>query len=311
MAYSSGGLIAATDYNSFANGTNQINQFWNVGSGDAGYGQTALSAVSASGTVTATQWSTMLNYVNAAAAHQGISGVGTLGSSITPGVVATYIANLGTAINNAYSSRLSFASQGSTTAGTVYGYNPSSGSTASALGEYSFTRTVAFSSGDAARYFFNSGGQLNFVTTGVTNNDSNGRSADLVTLIGTNLGSISAFRAHSNGGRSGTSGTLNTNATGIGYYESTVAEKTLVYVTSTSYPYNGDYAKVNVYTSAQNASGHGDMGSTVYIKGIVYLNALQSDFGNKGFNITWNHRIDVVYPESSNLGNSWGTVTIS
>jgi hypothetical protein len=64
MAYSQGGLIAATDYNTFINGTNQLNTVWGTGTGDAGYGQTALSAVSSSGKVTATQWASLINTPN-------------------------------------------------------------------------------------------------------------------------------------------------------------------------------------------------------------------------------------------------------
>ena len=65
MAYSQGGLIAATDYNNFVGaypslGTGTINAVWATGSGSAGYGQTALTQAAASaGTITATQWATL------------------------------------------------------------------------------------------------------------------------------------------------------------------------------------------------------------------------------------------------------------
>ena len=32
---------------------------------------------------------------------------------------------------------------------------------------------------------------------------------------------------------------------------------------------------------------------------------------NESIGVTWNHRIDVVFPETTYLTNSWGTVTIT
>jgi hypothetical protein len=55
MTYSSGGLIQATDYNGFVGGATTagtINYVWSTGNGQFGYGQTALSQVSATNTVT-------------------------------------------------------------------------------------------------------------------------------------------------------------------------------------------------------------------------------------------------------------------
>ena len=58
MTYSIGGLIEATDYNGFASTTvgANVNDVWGTGSGDKGWGQTALTTVAVAGTVTATQW---------------------------------------------------------------------------------------------------------------------------------------------------------------------------------------------------------------------------------------------------------------
>ena len=64
MAYSQGSVIAAADYNTLINGTNQLNTVWGVGSGNAGYGQSAISTVASSDTVTATQWATVINRLN-------------------------------------------------------------------------------------------------------------------------------------------------------------------------------------------------------------------------------------------------------
>ena len=86
MSYSQGGLIAATDYNNFLTGTNQLNTVWGTGVGTAGYGQTALSTVSAGGTVTAAQWASLINTLNSALTHQSGSGSGL--SAPTAGTVS-------------------------------------------------------------------------------------------------------------------------------------------------------------------------------------------------------------------------------
>jgi hypothetical protein len=74
MTYSVGGLIQATDYNGFASTTTggNVNVLWGTGTSDAGYGQsTTLATVSASGTVTATQWASLVNRISSIASHQG------------------------------------------------------------------------------------------------------------------------------------------------------------------------------------------------------------------------------------------------
>jgi hypothetical protein len=317
MAYQQGGVITYTDFNNIV-GANPVNSrgvfntVWGIGNGDTGYGQSFSQSASQGGTVTATQWGTLINSINNMSKHQSSGGTTPAQiSTVAPGNVITYLGSIGTALNTLYDNRLNYSSQGSTVQSSVFGFNCASGSNPAAL-QFTQVRTVSFASGDAARYFFNAGGKLNIVTTGVSNNDGQGRSGDLVTLIGSNLGSINGFGAHSNGGRTGSGGSVSQNHTGQGYYESQTGEpQSLAYINSTNYPYSGDWCAVNAYTSAQNASGNGDHGATVYIKLYVYVGALQSDYGNKGVNITWNHRIDVVYPESTNLSASWGTVTVS
>ena len=75
MTYSSGGLIQATDYNNFITGSNQFNTVWSTGTGNAGYGQTALSAAATVGSnVTASQWATLITALNKALTHQSGSG---------------------------------------------------------------------------------------------------------------------------------------------------------------------------------------------------------------------------------------------
>ena len=72
MTYSSGSLIQSADYNGFVGPTASggtaganINDIWGVGSGDKGFGQTAVSNSSVAGTITATQWASLVNTLSA------------------------------------------------------------------------------------------------------------------------------------------------------------------------------------------------------------------------------------------------------
>jgi hypothetical protein len=313
MAYSSGGLIAATDYNnlvgtSTSTTSGQINTVWAVGNGARGFGQTAVSTVSATGLVTATQWATLTNAINSTLAHQSATGVGLTAN--TAGQTITAVTSVTTALTTVYNNAALFATQGTTTTGSVF--SPAiSVAVGTAYNAVYATRSVTFSSGNAARYFFNAGGQINLVVTGVTNNNATARSADAVTLIGTNFGGYTVFRNTTSGGRTGTGGTLNTNATTVGYRGLTATSlgTTLSLITSTTASYTTDQHVLYAYTSAQNVSGNGDFGATVYLQLALYSPA-HSGF-NDALNVTVNHRVDIVYPETTNLTNSWGTATVA
>lgn len=314
MAYSSGGLIAATDYNGFVGAstsatTGQLNAVWSTGNGARGYGQSAISQAAATGgTVTATQWSSLINSLNSVYFHQ--SGVGSGISAVTAGSTIAYLSSLSGALGTIYTNGLSYASQGATTTGSVYSPNLTSVNTTAAQ-SMSFTRTITFASADQARYFFNAGGQLNFISTSVTNNDASSRSADLVALAGSYLVNISNIRATTNGGKSGTGGTVNTNNTALGYYSLTTSGQNIVSINSAAYTYTGDYVTAAIRSSG-TAGSNGDTGSVVYLDFYLYSSARTAgEQWNQTLNVTWNHRVDIVYPESTNLTNSWGTVTVS
>jgi len=329
MTYSSGGLIDANDYNNIvgtspSSTANRINTVWAVGNGQYGYGQTAIGQVSSAGLVTATQWATAINNLNSIRTHQSGSGTG-IGAP-TSGSLAAYLSTFQTNVNTAYTNALTFASQGTTTTGTNNATGETNATTQSAIA-FTVTRTATFASADQARYFFNAGGQLNFVISSVTNNDATTRSGDMVTLLATNLGGVSAFRAASNGGRTGTSGTVNTAATSIGYYGLTTSNQVLSQITSATAGYTGDYVYLGAQSSGASGS-NGDKGNVVTFTLYMYSAARAAlptppaagpggtpptinTSVNDSINVTVNHRVDIVYPETTNLSASWGTVTIA
>ena len=324
MAYSQGGIIAAADYNTFINGSNQLNTVWATGTGNAGYGQTAIGTVSQAGTVTAAQWATLINTLNSARTHQSGSGSGI--SATTAGTTINYLSTLQTNVDSAYTNRTTFATQGATTTGTATNTNFTCTNVVTAQ-TFTVSRTATFASADAARYFFNAGGQLNFVCGTATNTGATNRGADLVTLVNTNFISYPAFRQGSGGGRSGTLGTVITNATGIGYYQLTTTDQNLVKITSTTTPYTGDYIQLAVRSNGVQGV-NADTGTVITFTLTLYSDT-QSTYTAPGaagpggtapvvntttedsINITVPNRIDIVYPESTNITATWGTVTIT
>lgn len=328
MSYAQSGLIAASDYNGFVGGattpSGTINYVWSTGNGQFGYGQTALNQVSSTGLITATQWASAINTLNAIKTHQSGSGTG-IGAP-TAGTLISYLSTLSSSISTVNTNKLSFNTQGSTTTGSNNATALSSAN-GTAAQTFTITRTATFASADAARYFFNCGGQINFVISSSTNGGGTNRGADLVTLASTNFISYPAFRAASGGGKTGTGGTVNTNSTTIGYYNLTTSFQTLCKITATTSPYTGDYIQLDVKSNGVQGS-NADVGTVVTFQLTLY-SAAQSAYPappanppgtgstttntttEDAISITVNNRLDVVYPEVSNLTSSWGTVTIA
>lgn len=154
MTYSSGGLIQASDYNTFQTNLNAV---WSTGTGDSGWGQTALSAVSTGGIVTATNWSTLV--ANLATAGAQTSTTVTSRSAPTTGTLISILANVATDITSVTTNRGNAASSGTTsttwTGSTAKTTATGAGTTAWTI---TFTHTVTFPSADQARYFWNAGG---------------------------------------------------------------------------------------------------------------------------------------------------------
>ena len=317
MSYASTGTIQAADFNALAWGGTQgtytaspvnIAYVLGVGSGAFGYGQvvTNLNTISAAGIVTATQWSGLLTSLNVCVQHQSGAAAAISVPTLTSGATATYSAALNTAVTTINTNSSTFTAQGATTTGATF--SPViSAATGVAYAAVFATRTVTFASGDAARYFFNAGGQLNLVIISSTNN-ATARSVDVSTLLVTNVGGMTAFRNVSNGGRTGTGGTLNTNSTTIGYQGLTTGAVSLIQVTSTTAAYTTDYAQIQMLSSAQNVSAHGDKGAVVSFN--LYLNAPTHAL-NAVLSVTLNHRVDIVYPETTYLVSQWGTPVVA
>jgi hypothetical protein len=311
MSYAQFGLIQATDFNTLVGGNptataNTLNATWATGSGTAGYGQTAVANVTAGNTVLATSWNALVSNTASAASHQGSS----ITSVTAPvaGATVTYISAVPTNLQTIYTNRLNAATQSGTTANTA-----TRGTTwTTAL---TFTHTATFANGDAARYFFNSGGQLKMTVTHANN-------AAGINLLFNNLCSnvgtvvLSALS-------SGTANIVGTTYNGItkvggGGNSPTISQNNGYYALTAS--------NANVFTQTASTGPSGYLSS--FIRFIVKSNGTVGSNGDAGNVITistvWDEVPDglvvgtgsattltVVPPETGNIANTWGTITLS
>ena len=186
MTYSVGNTIVATDYNGFisTNAAN-INGIWSTGAASFGYGETAVSTVSAAATITATQWSTLNSRVSSMASQTGT----TITSRTNPTVGDTIaiLANLNTDITNITTNRGNAVASGAQTV-AFSGTSSKTTDTGSGNSAWSitFTHTITWASADAARYFFNAGGRIKWeCNKSSTGNDGDAEWNDLAnTLVG-------------------------------------------------------------------------------------------------------------------------------
>lgn len=228
MTYSAGGLIQATDYNGFVSTTAgaNVNATWSTGTTSAGYGQTAIATVSAAGTVTATQWASLVNTIASMASHQGTTI--TSRTAPTTGTTISILAALNTDITNCYNNRGNAAANGTQFTGWT-GTNSKTAATSGANWTITFTNTVTFASADAARYFFNAGGRIKLdvskTATGALgdpewNDLANTLCGDIFFTGGAYSQTI-AGTAYTGTTKVGGTGTPNTLATTTGYFDLT------------------------------------------------------------------------------------------
>ena len=326
MTYSSGGLIQATDFNGFVStGTPDINDIWSTGATDSGWGQTALSTVSVGGTVTATNWASLVNTL-ASLGSQTATTI-TSRSAPTAGQTISVLAAVSTDITSCNTNRANAAAVGSTsTTWTGAAAKTTTTGTGNAAWSITWTQTVTFPSADQARYFFNAGGRI-YITM---NKSSTGldSDADWNTFIG-KVGTISftgiagsktlAGTAYTGTSRQGgTGGTLNILSSSIGWYALTAgaAATNLFQLYDDLSVYTGDYVLI---TAAKNA------GSTAITFVTTWVSTARTGAGQNtqisggtdttspfsAYGTAPTVLCRFVPPSTTYLSNSWGTPTVS
>jgi hypothetical protein len=311
MSYAQYGLIESTDFNTLAGGnpsttSGKINTVWATGTGDAGYGQTAISNVSSGGSILASDWAGLVNATANSAAHQGTSITSVTAPS--SGGVITFNSAIASNLTTIYNSRLNAASQGGTSANTV---TRGSAWTSS----LTFTQTATFASGDAARYFFNAGGQLKITCShsnaavGI-NELFNNLTGDIGTIVlsAPSSGSITiASLSYSGITKVEGGGNTPTISTNSGYYALTSSNATVFTQTADSGPssYLNSFIRVIVKSNGTQGS-NGDKGNiiTIYTVWDEIPDGLEVGSGSTT-------TLTVTPPSTTYIANTWGAITLS
>jgi len=311
MSYAQNGLIEATDFNGFVGGNpetgaNKLNTVWSTGGTTAGYGQTAVSQVSGGDTVVATgQWNAIVTNTASSASHQGSSITSV--TAPTSGGTVSYLSAIPTNLTTIYTNRRNAASQGSTIADTA----TRSSSWQNGL---TFTHTVTFASGDAARYFFNAGGQIKMTASHPTGSGINLLFSDLASDTGTvtvsapNSGTISISGSSYSGiTKVGGGGNTPTVDADKGYFGLTTANATAFTQLADSGPSGYLSSFIRYIVKSNGAQGsNGDTGSVITIYSV--WDEIPNDLvATSGSAVT----CTVQLPETTYLSASWGTPSIS
>ena len=326
MTYSSGGLIQATDYNGFVSTTSgaNVNATWSTGTTDAGWGQTAISTVSAGGTVTATQWASLVNTLASMGSQTGTAI--TARTAPTAGTTISILAAVNTDLTSCYNNRANAAVVGSTsTTWTGAAAKTTGTGTGTNAWTATWTQTVTFPSADQARYFFNAGGRvyltMNKSSTGTDNDpDWNTFVGKVGTLSFTGIAGSKTLAGTAYTGTTrtgGTGGTQTTLSTSTGFYSLTVgaAATTIFQLNDDVSPYTGDTIIVTVsrpttttltFITTWNSSSRSGAGQSTNISGGTDT---ASPFSSYGTAPTVLCRF--VPPATTYLTNSWGTPTVA
>lgn len=330
MTYSSGGLIQASDYNGFTTSSGGLNDIWSTGSGDKGWGQTAISSVAAGGTVTAAQWATLVNTLSSAGSQTNTTL--TSRSAPTAGTVISILANVATDITNVTTNRGNAAAIGAAV-GTFTGSVSKTTATGSGQTAWTitWTQTVTFGSADEARYFWNAGGTVRLAMgKSSTGTDVDADWNTFVGKVGTLFitGRVNGANQQISGGtytgftRSGGSDvnvTINTNASTTGWYSlvSGAAATTLFKMTNAVAPYTGEYIQVTAAVNAGRtvltlvttwvSDGSSGAGTTADISGGTATTSPATNVAGTAPTVLCNY----YPPATTYLTSTWGTPTIA
>ena len=310
MTYAQYGTIQAADFNALAGGnptttSGTLNAVWATGGTTAGYGQTALANVAVGDTVAASQWATLVGNTASAASHQGTA-ITSVSAPVTGGTI-TYLSAIPTNLTTIYNSRLNASSQGSTTSNTV-----TTSTTWSSLA--TFTHTATFANGNAARYFFNSGGQLAITCSHPGSSGINLLFNNLCSNVGTvvmsspSSGSITVSAVSYNGitkiGGGGTAPTISTNS---GYFAMTTSNANVFTQLASTGPSGYLSTFIRIIAKSNGTQGaSGDTGS------VITLFTLFDEVPN-GLTVASGTAVTLTVrpPETTYLANTWGTITLA
>jgi hypothetical protein len=321
MTYSAGGLIQATDYNGFVSTTSgaNVNSVWGTGSTDRGWGQTALSTVAAAGTVTATQWATLVNTISTMASHTGT----TITSRVAPvaGNTINILAALNTDLTNITTNRGNAVANGTQFTGWT-GTSSKTATTGSGNNAWTitFTHTITWASADAARYFFNAGGRIKWETsktsTGTDADDewndmANTLNGDIYITGGTATQTI-AGSSYTGTTKVGGTGSPSVLATTTGWFDLTTSDTEIYKQFADTYGYTNNFININAKTAGSGTQLVLTTRWTAPSDTLFPNNNISGGTATTGVSFGTGPATVVTYfpPSTTYLTASWGTPTV-
>lgn len=322
MSYKQYGLIEASDYNTYVGTTtsvvaNTLNTVNSAGTKQYGYGQSAIAQVAIGAKVSSAQWNSLINKISNLAKHQGstVTPV-TLTASGNP-IAATVTTSPVTSIfqNNLdtiYANSGNAIAQGTgTTTPTV--------NASSWYNHAGFTHVITFVTGDAARYFFNAGGQiaLNFVHPAGNSSDNLWNALAIasgkIVLSSPTTGSVSIAGSNYTGiTQVGGTGTASTLLTAAGYHSLSTTEQ-VVFKKGTVLPdpFISTAGQISVSIKSNGTRGvSGDRGNIITIT--TKWDRIPEGFATDGTFPSAGTAVNVTVtpPATTYLTNTWGTPTV-
>jgi hypothetical protein len=323
MTYSVGNVVTALDYTTFTQTPGGLNDVWATGNADSGWGQTAISSVSASGVITATNWATLVSNL-ATAGSQTNTTMTTRTAPVTGNIVAI-LANVQTNLNSIITNRGNAAASG-TEYGTFTGAVSKTTATSGATWTITFTQTVTFPSAAQARYFWNAGGlvrlQFGKTSTGAGTGDTIWNA--FVPLVGSiylsgrvNSASQSIAGVVYTGTTriGGTGGTVNTLSSNTGWYSLSGTPTTIFQLNNSNYPYTGEYIRVTATQTSSTvltlvttwfSDGGGALGSDNISGGTATTSPTTTITGTAPTTLC-----TYIPPSTTYITNTWGTPAIA
>lgn len=295
MAYSTGDTILDTHYNDFAT---SVNALWGTGSSDRGYGEsTTVSTVSDGTTITAAQWTTLLARITSMASHQG-SSITSISNPSAGDVIEAYTA-LSTNIGTIDTNRLTPAARQSASA-------TNRDNTNTFTGTLTFTHKWAWGSENQARYFFNAGGRLNISgsQSGHGSDTKGNEWANLLTAAGTYQVTAQAS------GKSGGSGSADTNQTNFGYYDLTSSYQTAFKQFEDTGPYTANFVQWQLRTQDSGASVET---SCTWVDAAADQTSYNKSIYNVQDQVEGTHRMIFSFEkhDTTHVADNGGTITLS
>lgn len=302
MAYTSGDTIEATHYNGFVT---SVNALWGTGTGNRGIGQTTtISTVSATNTITATQWSTLLDRIRSLSDHYGQDAsitVDTVTNPTTGDTISAYT-TLATDIGTIDAAQIAVSSVAAGYQSAVTNAPVTSGTFTNTITQ---TNTLTFGSANEMRYFWNAGGRVyvSWALTGGTSDSKYDNWEALATACGT------YYIYNTNAQKAGGSGTPTTNLTTTGFWDLGTGTTTMFKQFEDSAPYTASYIQLDVSLNAAAGSStvmtltstwkDDAADQTSYNKNIY--NVLDQVDGSKTTTFGYNA------PATTYISSTWGT----